>query len=193
MTLWPWNIQRLGVFCSAVAIKSVLGVIIRRVYPYHCQKWGKIFQVWYKSNFQALYTVISDDYMSFIWTFTKNCLSQGISMLPGGFEIHCIRQCLVNLPGKFHRSGGHSNSNCLQDRAGFHRWQENCPYFWHCHIIRIWLTGTRAIVLSNQCRWSDHKLYRQNWFVANHTKHDKAWYDIYAYIFVCTVPSVCIL
>ena len=38
-------------------------------------------------------------------TFTKCCLTQWISKLPGSFEIHWIRQYL--LPDKFHGSDGH--------------------------------------------------------------------------------------
>ena len=50
----------------------------------------------------ANFTVISNVYMSFIpnkTTFTKNCLTQWISKLPGSFEIHWAKQYLVNFTG----------------------------------------------------------------------------------------------
>ena len=45
------------------------------------------------------FTVISDDYRSFIsykTIFIKYCLTQWISKLPGSFEVHRVRQYLVN-------------------------------------------------------------------------------------------------
>ena len=48
------------------------------------------------------FIVISDIYKSFIpnkTTFTQYCLSQCISKLPGSFEIHWVRQYLVNFTG----------------------------------------------------------------------------------------------
>ena len=65
-------------------------------------------------------TVISDDYMSFILdktTFTRYCMTQWISKLPGELWNPLSKE----LPGKFHGSGRHSKCNCLSDRANFHR------------------------------------------------------------------------
>ena len=47
----------------------------------------------------------------------------------------------VKNPGKFHRSGGHSKCNCLQDPANFHRSQA-----WK--IVLIFSTGKGSIVLA---------------------------------------------
>ena len=64
------------------------------------------------------FTVISDVYKSFIpnkGIFTKYWLIQWISKLPGSFEIHWVRQYLVN----FHRSCSRSKHNCLPDGANY--------------------------------------------------------------------------
>ena len=58
----------------------------------------------YRSNVQITlsFTVISDVYSSFIpneITFTKYCLTQWISKLLGSFEIHWVRQYLINFTG----------------------------------------------------------------------------------------------
>ena len=48
------------------------------------------------------FTVISDAYRSIIWNkiiFIKYCLTQWISKLPWNFEIHWVRQYLVNFSG----------------------------------------------------------------------------------------------
>ena len=48
------------------------------------------------------FTAISDVYRSFIKNkiiFTNYCLSQWISKLPGKFEIHWIREYMVNVSG----------------------------------------------------------------------------------------------
>ena len=109
------------------------------------------------------YMVISDVHRSFLLnktTFTKYCLTQWSSKLPGSFEIHwawsneihwVIRQYLVN----FHRSGRRSKGNCLQDRANFHRsraWQ----------IVLIFHTVTpkySAIHLGSGLGWGVLKLH----------------------------------
>ena len=47
-------------------------------------------------------TVISDVYKSFIpyeTTFATYSLTQWISKLPGSFDIHCVRQYLLNFMG----------------------------------------------------------------------------------------------
>ena len=66
-----------------------------------CQKSGKIFTgMTYK--LLSSFTVISDAYRTFIpnkTTFTKYCFTQWISKLPRSFEIHCVRQYLVNFMG----------------------------------------------------------------------------------------------
>ena len=66
-----------------------------------CQKLGKIFTgPTYKLHLSSM--VISDVCRLFIpnkTTFTKHCLTQWISKLPVSFEIHCIRQYVVNFIG----------------------------------------------------------------------------------------------
>ena len=49
-------------------------------------------------------------------TFTKYCLPQWISKLPGNSLSKAV-------PGEFHGSGRHSKCNCLPDRANFHKSQ----------------------------------------------------------------------
>ena len=66
-----------------------------------CQKLGKLFTgLTYK--LLSSFIVISHVYSSLIQnktTFTKYCLTQWISKLPRSFEIHQVRQYLVNITG----------------------------------------------------------------------------------------------
>ena len=70
--------------------------------PVHSgKKFGEIFT---GSSFKLLlsFMVISDVYRSFLRNktiFIKFCLTQWISKLPGSFEIHWVRQYLVNFMG----------------------------------------------------------------------------------------------
>ena len=60
------------------------------------------------------FTVYTYVYSSFPWnaiTFTEYCLTQWISKLPGSFEIHWVRQYLVN----FVDPTGPSKRNSLED------------------------------------------------------------------------------
>ena len=66
-----------------------------------CRKLGKIFTCPTHKLFLS-FMLISDVYRSFIpnkTTFTKHCLTQWISKFPGSFEIHWVRQYLVNFTG----------------------------------------------------------------------------------------------
>ena len=67
----------------------------------HCRKLGKLFT---GPSYKLLlsFAILSYVHMSYIpneTTFTKYCLSQWISKLPRRFEIHWVRQYLVNLTG----------------------------------------------------------------------------------------------
>ena len=66
-----------------------------------CQKFGKIFTgPMYKLFLK--FTIILDVYRSFIRnkiSFTKCCLIQWISKLPLSFQIHWVRQYLINFTG----------------------------------------------------------------------------------------------
>ena len=91
------------------------------------------------------FKVISYVYRSFIQnkiSFTKYCLAHWVSKLPG-----VLRNPLsVAVPGKLHGSGGHSKSNCLQDRANFHRsraWQ----------IVIIFNTAVLLILWGRFTNW----------------------------------------
>ena len=56
----------------------------------------------YRPDIKVTFVVISDVYRAFIrnkTTFTKYCLTQWISKLPGSFEIDWVRQYMVNLMG----------------------------------------------------------------------------------------------
>ena len=76
-----------------------------------CETWKYICSVkirknFYKSRvqFKLLWSsmVILDVYRSFVPnkpTFTKYCLTQWISKVPGSYEIHWVRQYLVNFTG----------------------------------------------------------------------------------------------
>ena len=77
-----------------------------------CQKLRKIL-IGLIYKLLLSFSIISDVYRSFIrnkTAFIKYCLTQWISKLPGRFEIHCVRQYLVNCMGLagivncFHRS-----------------------------------------------------------------------------------------
>ena len=78
-------------------------VVFGFVMDMQCQKLGKIFTGLTYKLFSSFTGFFSDVYRSFIWnktTFTKYCLTQWISKLPGSFEIHWVRrQCLVNFMG----------------------------------------------------------------------------------------------
>ena len=63
-----------------------------------CWKLGKIFTGLTYTLLLSV-TVISNIYMSFIRNKTTYCLAQWISKLPGSFEIHWVRQYLVNFMG----------------------------------------------------------------------------------------------
>ena len=84
---------------------------------HHCKKLGKI-SVGQIYRLLLGFAIISDFYMSFIpnkTTFTKYCLTQWISKLPGSFEIHWVTQYLVNFMGL----AGIVNTNVYKTKPTF--------------------------------------------------------------------------
>ena len=98
--------------CACFAVVRLHMSKIRKIYT------GPTYKLFFS------FAVISDVYWSFIpnkTVFTMYCLTQWISKLLGSFEIHWVRQYLVNV-----RDLTCIVSNCLQDQANFHRsrsWQ----------------------------------------------------------------------
>ena len=93
---------------------------ILKVYKLSVSGLGKIF-TGPMFKFLLSFTVIFFVYRSCLpneTTFTKYCLTQWISKLPGSFEIQWVKQYLH---GKFPKFRRYSKCNCLQDRANFHR------------------------------------------------------------------------
>ena len=90
-----------AVALSCCGLRCQSQVCMGNITVYQSQKWAKIFTgATYKLFFS--FSVISDVYRSFIpnkSTFTKYCLTQWISKHSGRFEIHWVRQYLVNFTG----------------------------------------------------------------------------------------------
>ena len=98
--------------------------------PYYKEVWSQYYsvknqekysQVWCASYFWGL-MVISDVYKSFIpnkTIFIKYCLTQWISKFPGSFEIHWVRQYLVNFMGLV----GIVNTIVYKTMSNFHKSQ----------------------------------------------------------------------
>ena len=62
---------------------------------------GPMYRLYFWTGLSS-FTISSDVYMSFIpnkTTFTMYCRTQWISKLLGGFEIHRVRQYLINVTG----------------------------------------------------------------------------------------------
>ena len=89
----------MGQFSYIMASIPVLNVCYWLM-PIGVSKFGKYLQV--RHTLLLSYTVILDVCRSFIpikTTFAKYCLSKCILKLPGCFEIHWVRQYLVNFTG----------------------------------------------------------------------------------------------
>ena len=92
----------------------------------------------YRSNVQVAFELYGHLFMGpFIGhktTFTKYCLTRWVSKLPGNFEIHWVRQYLVNfmcLAGIVNT--GFTSPSQFAQVSGM----ANCPNFWHWHIISV--------------------------------------------------------
>ena len=125
--------------CKHKVVVSVQHIIIKVRHPYfrwcvhhrrvsQCKKLGKIFTgPTYKLLLRL--TATSDISMSFIiitTTFTKHWLTEWISKRSGSFEIHWVRQYLVNFTGLV----GIVNADVYKNEPIF-TGIANCPNFQH--------------------------------------------------------------
>ena len=100
---WCWENNRVGGELRRYDDTVLCVAWIHKVCTYSAvSKIREKIQLRRTSYFRSFVWAFSDFYKAFIrnkTTFTKYCLTQWIPKLPGSFEIHWVRQYLVNFTG----------------------------------------------------------------------------------------------